>query len=132
MIDTMDADVCIDLLREKPYAEAWFNALPVAPAISGFVAMELLAGAQSRREYQEVAEFIDDLQVVWASEVAMQAATRFFLPYQLSHGVGVLDCLIAATAKEQGGTLYTFNTKHFRPLPGVMIAEPYMRSVSMP
>lgn len=68
-----------------------------------------------------------DLQLVWASEQVLLDAIRDFLPYKLSQGVGVLDCLIAAVAKEQGGTLYTFNTRHFRHLPGIAIAEPYAR-----
>lgn len=123
----MDADVSIDLLRKRPEALAWFHNLPDAPAVSGFVAMELLAGCQSRREYREVEEFLEDLRVVWASEAAMEEAITDFLPFRLSHGVGVLDCLIAATAKEQGGTLFTFNTRHFRHLPGVSVAEPYAR-----
>ncbi len=126
-MNTMDADICIDLLRKKPDALAWFHALLEAPALSGFVAMELLAGSHSRKEYREVAEFLEDLSIVWASEAAMQEAMAVFLPFRLSHGMGVLDCLIAATAKEQGGTLFTFNGRHFRPLPGVIVAEPYTR-----
>lgn len=50
-----------------------------------------------------------------------------FLPYRLSHGIGVLDCLIAATAKELKGMLYTFNGRHLRSLPDVVVAEPYIR-----
>lgn len=70
-MNTMDADVCIDLLRKRPEAVAWFGTLPKLPAVSGFVAMELLAGCQSRKEYREVESFLDDLLIVWASENAI-------------------------------------------------------------
>jgi predicted nucleic acid-binding protein len=126
-MNTMDADVCIDLLRRRPEALTWFDALDEPPSVSGFVAMELLAGCQSRIEWREVESFLDDLNIVWASEQAANEAMTIFLLFRLSHGIGVLDCLIAATAKEQGGTLYTFNRRHFRPLPDVIVAEPYIR-----
>jgi predicted nucleic acid-binding protein len=126
-MNTMDADVCIDVVRKRPKAIAWLDTLTALPAIPGFVAMELLAGCQSAQEYRYNLKFLQGMTVVWATEAAMQQTINEFLPFKLSHGIGVLDCLIAATAHEQGGTLYTFNTRHFRHLPGIAIAEPYTR-----
>ena len=44
--------------------------------------------------------------------------------YGQSHGTGLADALIAATAEENGATLVTFNQRHF---PMVEIRVPYER-----
>jgi predicted nucleic acid-binding protein len=46
----------------------------------------------------------------------------------LSHGVGVLDCLIAAIAIRLGNPFYTFNLKHFQVMPGLDVQAPYVRA----
>jgi hypothetical protein len=45
--------------------------------------------------------------------------------YSKSHGVGLADALIAATAKLRGCTLVTLNTKHFPMLTRVL--SPYQK-----
>jgi predicted nucleic acid-binding protein len=50
----LDADVLIDLLREREEAEAWLRHLAALPAISGTAALEVLFGAQSAAEQRKV------------------------------------------------------------------------------
>jgi predicted nucleic acid-binding protein len=50
-----------------------------------------------------------------------------FTAYHLSHGLGLLDALIAACAIGRAATLLTFNAKHYKAVPGLVIAEPYTR-----
>jgi hypothetical protein len=37
----LDADVLIDLVRERPAATAWFTTLPSMPSVSGIAALDL-------------------------------------------------------------------------------------------
>jgi predicted nucleic acid-binding protein len=45
--------------------------------------------------------------------------------YAKSHGVGIADALIAATAEVAGATLVTLNRKHFPMLASVVV--PYQK-----
>ena len=50
-----------------------------------------------------------------------------FTAFHLSHGLGLVDSLIAACAVGLSATLYTFNAKHYRVVPRLVIAQPYTR-----
>lgn len=45
--------------------------------------------------------------------------------YELSHGVGMMDCLIASVSYRLQIPLYTHNLKHFTPLIGDLAQKPY-------
>lgn len=57
----------------------------------------------------------DDLD--WAMQQQMT--------YELSHGVGMMDCLIASVSYRLQIPLYTHNLKHFMPLVGNLAQKPY-------
>jgi len=59
------------------------------------------------------------------TEAISSTALSWFTRFHLSHGVGLLDVLIGATALHQGTTIATLNKKHFIPLPGVRAERPY-------
>lgn len=123
----LDADVSIDILRKEPSALEWVRSITEKMALPGFVALELIIGCQNRRELKQVREFLEEFTLVWASDEAMLSALTEIAPLKLSCGIGSLDCLIAATVMEQGGTLYTFNARHFRRVSGLQFANPYPR-----
>jgi predicted nucleic acid-binding protein len=45
--------------------------------------------------------------------------------FTLSHGVGIMDCLIASVSYRLQVPLYTRNLKHFTPLLGALAQTPY-------
>ncbi len=45
----------------------------------------------------------------------------------MSHGLGLLDSLIAATAVGHGSVLNTFNDRHYRMFSELTIVRPYRR-----
>jgi predicted nucleic acid-binding protein len=67
------------------------------------------------------------LPVVWPTEADCDRALSDFAAYHLSHGLGLLDSLIAACAIGLSATLCTFNVKHYRIIPGLLLEQPYTR-----
>src|SRR5437773_322919 len=98
----LDTDVLIDLVREHAAAAAWFASLTTMPAASGFAALELTYGCLNTVELRAVRSFLRAFTIVWPSEEDLLRAWIDYAPLHLSHGLGVMDSLIAATAVGRG------------------------------
>jgi predicted nucleic acid-binding protein len=126
-MDIVDTDVLIDVQRAHPPALAWFAGLKILPAVPGLVVMELVQDARNKQEVQRALRLVAPLQIVWPTETDCTRALSDFTAYHLSHSLGLLDALIAACAVGKSATLYTFNDKHYRVVPGLAMAKPYAR-----
>jgi predicted nucleic acid-binding protein len=126
-MDLVDTDVLIDIQRGQPPALAWFGGLTELPAVPGFVVMELIQNARNAREVRKALQLVAPLQIVWPTQADCARALSDFAAYHLSHGLGLLDALIAACAVGLSATLYTFNVKHYQVVPGLVVAKPYTR-----
>jgi predicted nucleic acid-binding protein len=89
--------------------------------------MELIQDAQNTAQVREALKLVAPLPVVWPTTVDCQRALHDFTLYHLSHNLGLLDALIAACAVGLSATLSTFNVKHYRVVPDLIIAQPYTR-----
>lgn len=123
----LDTDVVIDLLRGVPAATMWLQTLKETPVVSGFVVMELLQGCLNVADVQSVRKLVQPLPVLWPSRAECEQALDYFAEYRLTHGLGLLDSLIAASAIGAGATLCTFNVKHYRSLAVLVTEQPYSR-----
>ncbi len=123
----LDTDVLIDIQRGHAPAITWFASLSELPSVPGFVVMELIQDSQNKQQLSNALKLVAPLPVVWATEADLTRALSDFTTYHLSHSLGLLDALIAACAVGQGATLCTFNVKHYRVVPGLVIAQPYTR-----
>src|ERR1017187_3546531 len=123
----VDTDVLIDIQRGHAPAIAWFAGLAELPAVPGFVVMELVQDARNARELRQSLKLVAPLRVVWPSEADCARALSDFTAYHLARGLGLLDSIIASCAVGLATTLYTFNLKHYRVVPGLVAAEPYIR-----
>jgi len=124
----LDTDIMIDLQRRHPPALQWFRTVrPGEVGICGLVAMELVQDARNATEARAADVLIGPLAIVWPSEVACQAAMADFRNLHLSHGLGLIDSLIASTARASGAMLCTFNRKHFAAVPNLICQQPYIR-----
>lgn len=127
-IKLLDADVMIDVQRGFPPAVIWYDSVaPGTLALPGYTLMELYQAARSMQETRAVDKITYSLPVIWPTdEEALRAVANFRLLH-LSQGVGPIDTLIAATALSLNAPLCTFNRKHFRHIPGLVIEQPYSR-----
>src|SRR5437588_5856317 len=113
-MDLLDTDVLIDVQRGHPPALAWFGGLTDLPAVPGFVVMELVQDARNAREVRQALKLVAPLPIAWPSDTDCRRALSDFTAYHLSHGLGLLDSLIAACVVGLSATLCTFNLKHYQ------------------
>jgi predicted nucleic acid-binding protein len=80
--------------------------------------MELLQGAQNKKQHQLIKEFLlsFDFTVLQYSENIGHRACIYIEEYALSNGLRAGDAIVAATATENNLILVTSNEKHFRPI----------------
>ena len=126
-MEFVDTDVLIDVQRGHSPAVTWFASLVALPAVPGFVVMELIQDARNAQEVNQALKLVAPLQTVWPSDADCARALSDFAAFHLSHGLGLLDSLIASCAVGRSGTLLTFNQKHYKVVPGLMFAKPYVR-----
>jgi hypothetical protein len=126
-VDVLDTDVLIDLPWGHPAAVAWFAGLPALPTVPGPVVLELVQGARDARDLRQRLAVVAPLPVAWPTAADGQRALVFLTAYRLSHGLGLVDALVAATVVGLGGRLRTFYAKHCRPIPGPVAVPPYTR-----
>ncbi|MGB7412841.1 MAG: PIN domain-containing protein [Thermosynechococcaceae cyanobacterium] len=123
----LDTDVLIDIQRGHEPAIAWFSSLTKIPYVPGFVVMELVQDSQNKQQVRKTLQLVAPLPVIWATETNCARALSDFTTYHLSDSLGLLDALIAACAVGRNLTLCTFNIKHYRVVPKLLIAQPYTR-----
>ncbi|MCB1777790.1 MAG: PIN domain-containing protein [Candidatus Competibacteraceae bacterium] len=121
----LDTDVLIDVQRGYKPAVTWFASLNNLPAVSGFVVMELIQDAKNNQQLRQALRLVVPLPVIWPTETDCNRALANFTAYHLSSGLGLLDALIASCAIGLSVKLCTFNVKHYRVIPDLLIEQPY-------
>ena len=123
----VDTSILVDYMRGHPQAIAWLNALRTSSILitHAVVAGELLIGARDRREQQQIDHLLATCNVLPANEADSLTAVDYVRQFRLSHGVGLLDCLIAATCVRHAAPVATLNSKHFSVFPGIVVVRPY-------
>lgn len=111
----IDTDVLIWCLRGNPKAIKAIDGLETR-LISQITRMELILGCRDKTEIALLKRFLVDgaFRVIPLSQEIGNRADLYLEEKHLSHGVGLPDALIAASASLQGQALFTGNAKHFR------------------
>jgi predicted nucleic acid-binding protein len=93
--------------------------------ISVVTVAELYAGEKITEDEEAVLDsLMKPFQVTDVdSEISMQAG-RLVRQWRRSHGMGLLDAVIAATALTEGVPVLTLNAKHFYFIPGLVMINP--------
>lgn len=118
----VDSDVLIWHLRGLPQATQRLDRLPHL-IISAITWLELLQGMRSRAELQAVQKSLAmrNVEQLLVTPAITLRAVALMESLSLSHGLGMGDALIAATAPEHGLPLLTANFKHFSSVDGLMV-----------
>lgn len=124
----LDSDVMIDIIRRHPPARDWARAHAAEMmGLPGLVAMELLQGCRNQDEQRRPEAQLRSHVMYWPSLGDCERAYRDYAAFHLSHGLEILDALIAETAVGLGAALATFNGKHYRAIAALQVVEPYER-----
>jgi len=121
----LDTNVLIDYLRDIPQAVKYLETSPGYMSISALTVAELHAGARDDAERQRLREFTAAFDVIPADSAICEMGGDFRARYAPSHGVDLIDGVIAATAVVHQLPLVTLNKKHFPMLANAI--TPYRR-----
>jgi predicted nucleic acid-binding protein len=121
----IDSDVLIDYLRDRPQAVAFLEGSKQPLAASVITVAELYAGVREGEERQRLDAFFAAFTVLPLNQQPAQRAGLWRRQYAPSHGTGLADALIAASAEAAGATLVTLNRRHFPMLAEVLV--PYAK-----
>ncbi len=122
----LDTSVVVDLWRRHPPALSWAEAhREFVIGIHVLVAIELVDGVRGSEELVHIDRLLVGYEVVYLTPSDCAWASEQHRRLRLSHGVGVIDALIASSAVRLDTPLYTLNLKHFQPLPDVKAVRPY-------
>ena len=86
---------------------------------------EVLTGARDGREQRQIDRLFAACRVEPIVPVDGDRSLDLLRTYRLSHGVGWLDRLIAATALRLAVPVATLNDRHFRATAGLSVHRPY-------
>ena len=108
----LDTDVLVDFFRGHSKAVAFINAHSPRIILSSVVVAELYAGVKGDAEQATLENFISLFRVVPVSAEIAKAGGLYKRDYGKSHGIGLADAILAATAQAENAELKTLNTKH--------------------
>lgn len=109
----LDTDVLIDFFRGHVKAEAFIDKYNDRIILSSIVVAELFAGVKGDAEQATLQEFVSLFRVVPVNADIGKAGGLYKRDYGKSHGVGLADAILAATAEAENAELKTLNTKHY-------------------
>jgi len=81
--------------------------------VSSIVVAELFAGVKGSDEQAVLEDFISLFRVVLVNLEIAKEGGLYKRDYGKSHGVGLADAILAATAKTEHARMATLNTKHY-------------------
>ena len=119
----LDTTVLIDVGRDKKEILELVNLLPEL-VISAVSAGELIQGVVDKRELRRAKIFLMGTRILEINEQISRKSRELLIKYKLSHGLYLMDALVAATALENGLMLVTDNLKHFKFIEGIRVVTP--------
>jgi predicted nucleic acid-binding protein len=115
----IDTDVLVDFFRGQKKAVAFINTYNARIILSAIVVAELYAGVKDDAEQAALQNFVSLFQIVPVSAEIGKAGGLYKRDYGKSHGVGLADAILAATAEAENAELKTLNIKHYPMLKGL-------------
>lgn len=110
----IDTDVLIDVSKGSTSAVNFLAGLTGTIPISRISATELIVGARDKRDQLAIEDFISHYRIRELRGSTGIKGYNLLIDYTLSHGLTIMDALIAATAIEHDLTLVSKNERHFQ------------------
>ncbi len=109
----LDTDILIDFFRGYKKAVDFVDKYSDRIILSSIVVAELFAGVKDITEQTVLEGFMSLFRVVPVDSEIAKAGGLYKRDYAGSHGVGLADAILAATAEAVNADLKTLNTKHY-------------------
>ena len=120
----LDTDVLVDYFRGRIQALAYLRARSEPILISAITVAELYDGVREGEERRGVEQFLALLEIIPVDAEIARKGGLYRRDYGPSHGIGLADALIAATAELHQAKLVTLNARHF---PMMEVEVPYAK-----
>ncbi|MDE0127835.1 MAG: type II toxin-antitoxin system VapC family toxin [Bryobacterales bacterium] len=121
----VDTDILIDYLHGHPAAVRLVTDHADRVILSAMSVAELYAGVRGQARDPEqlaLADFLELFPIVPVSADIARAGGLYRRDYGRSHGIGLADAVIAATAVSSDAMLMTLNVKHYPMFEGLEAA----------
>jgi predicted nucleic acid-binding protein len=115
----VDTDVLIDFLRGYNKAISFIEKFSSQIILSPIVVAELYAGVKGAKELAVLDNFVSHFRVVPITEGIAKVGGLYKRDFSKSHGVGLADAILAATAEKEKAELKTLNVKHYPMIRGL-------------
>lgn len=108
----IDTNIIIDYFRKRRRAVEFLESLEEI-VVSVVSVGEIYQGLRNKQELKFTKDFLAGIKILPIDEQISDLSLELLENYTLSHGLLILDTLIAATAIRHNLTLATGNLKHF-------------------
>ena len=118
----VDTDVLIDFLRGREQAVSFVNRHSDRIIMSTIAVAELHAGVRGGKADPEQAaleSFLSLFRVVPVSDAIARLGGLYKRDYGASHGIGLADAVVAATATLEDADLKSLNVRHYPMFEGI-------------
>ena len=112
----VDTDVLIDFLRGREQAVSFIRLESDRIILSSIVVAELYAearGGKGDTEQVALERFLSMFRIVHVTTEIARLGGLYKRDYGGSHGIGLADAVVAATATLENADLKTLNVKHY-------------------
>ena len=112
----VDTDVLIDFLRGREQAVSFVSLESDRIILSSIVVAELYAGVWGGKgdtEQSTLERFLSLFRIVHVTVAIARLGGLYKRDYGRSHGIGLADAVVAATATLENAELKTLNVKHY-------------------
>ena len=120
----IDTDVLIDYLRGREQAVKFLEKLKGDLLISSITVAELYSGVRAVEEERALDQFLQAFLVIEADQAIAKKAGLYRHEFSKSHGTGLADALIAASAESRHVILVSLNRRHFPMVKGMKVPYP--------
>jgi predicted nucleic acid-binding protein len=115
----VDTDVFIDYLRGHNKAISFIEKFSSKIILSPIIVSELYAGVKGTNELAVLDDFVSYFRVVPITDDIAKAGGIFKRDFGKSHGVGLADAIVAATAEKEQAELKTLDIRHYPMIRGL-------------